>query len=119
MSKKLVNILLVGVVCLSLLIQSYNSCVKLHFHKDSFGRIIAHCHPWQGTSKQTNPFPQHTHSKIEFLVHFILSMVEFLLVLLVLRFAFKDPFSYFRLQTCRVIKSSVLFPVLFRAPPLM
>ncbi len=105
-------------LCLALLGAFYNAFFNSHLHIDTNGRIIVHSHPFNRTPTQNSPLPQHTHSKIEFLLYTLFSMAEFILFIFLLRFNFKEPSGYLKFQITKNIKSNPLLSTLIRAPPL-
>lgn len=119
MHKIFENRVVVGLLFLALFAVGYNACANLHVHKDDSGCIVVHCHPFDRSSEQDSPFQQHSHSKLEFLLYFVLSTVEFILVVFLLGFYFKNPSSRLKIQFPQNLKPDLLFCTDFiRAPPL-
>ena len=117
MSKNLIHLLIVGLLFLALFAVGYNACANLHVHKDDSGCIVVHCHPFDRSSEQNSPFQQHRHSKLEFLLYLVLSIIEFILVVFFFEFYFKNS-SRLKLQLSQNLKPNLLLCTdSIRAPP--
>ena len=119
MQKDFKNSIVVGLLFLALFAVGYNACANLHVHKDDSGCIVVHCHPFDRSSGQDRPFQQHSHSKLEFLLYLVLSIIEFILVVFLLELYFKNPSSRLKIQCPLNLKPNLLIcPDSIRAPPL-
>ncbi|HSV76740.1 MAG TPA: hypothetical protein VLH37_06885 [Bacteroidales bacterium] len=97
----------------------YNQAANWHFHLLGNGTIIEHAHPFNDENRSESPFPNHTHTAMEynFLAQFSNVLVLLVFALFLLLLLSRGFISYFSSYSLYLTQAPDLSGRLLRAPP--